>query len=136
MTTSVCEPITTMIVDDQDDIRLLLRMLIETANDGLTVVGEAANGSDALAQVDQISPCVIVFDEMMPEMTGVEAARRIRQTRPAQITILCSAYLDNEVIERARAAGMSGWLAKEQIVELPDLIRRLVQDPAPHPDDR
>ena len=128
MTATMCSPITTLIVDDQDDIRLLLRLLIEAANDGLTVVGEAANGPDALAQVAEVEPCVIVFDEMMPEMTGVEAARRIRETRPSQITILCSAYLDNDVIERARAAGMNGWLAKEQITELPDLIRQLVHD--------
>lgn len=128
MTTSMCSPITTLIVDDQDDIRLLLRLLIETANDGLTVVGEAANGPDALAQVAAIEPCVVVFDEMMPEMTGVEAARQVRETRPSQITILCSAYLDNDVIDRARAAGMDGWLAKEHITELPDLIRRLVHD--------
>jgi NarL family two-component system response regulator YdfI len=128
MTTVTYPSITTLIVDDQEDIRLLLRLLIEAANAGLSVVGEAASGRDALLQVEKVQPTVIIFDEMMPEMSGVEAARQVRRSRPSQIMILCSAYLDNEVIARARSAGMSAWLPKEQITELPDLIRRIVSD--------
>ena len=118
--------ITTLIVDDQQDIRLLLRILIDAANDGLSVVGEAASGREAIAAVEQIEPVVVVFDEMMPEMTGSEAAAQLRRMRPAQIMVLCTAYLDEQVIERARAAGMDAWLAKQDVAELPDLLRRLV----------
>jgi len=118
--------ITTLIVDDQQDIRLLLRILIDAANDGLSVVGEAASGPEALAQVERIEPVVVVFDEMMPDMTGSEAAAKLRRLRPAQIMVLCTAYLDEQVIERARAAGMDAWLAKQDVAELPDLLRRLV----------
>ena len=118
--------ITTLIVDDQRDIRLLLRILIDAADDGLSVVGEAASGPEALAEVERIEPVVVVFDEMMPEMTGSEAAAKLRRLRPAQIMVLCTAYLDDQVIERARAAGMDAWLAKQDVAELPDLIRRLV----------
>ena len=118
--------ITTLIVDDQRDIRLLLRILIDAANDGLSVIGEAASGPEAIAEVERIEPVVVVFDEMMPEMTGSEAAARLRRLRPAQIMVLCTAYLDEQVIERARAAGMDAWLAKQDVAELPDLIRRLV----------
>ena len=124
--TTAAAPITTLIVDDQEDIRLLTRFLIEAANDGLTVVGEAANGREAIEQTHEVQPHVVVLDEMMPEMNGVETAVVIRKTRPSQITILFSAYLDEDVIARARTAGMSAWLAKEQIEELPDLIRQLV----------
>ena len=118
--------ITTLIVDDQQDIRLLLRILIDAANDGLSVVGEAASGQEAIAEVERIEPVVVVFDEMMPEMTGSEAAAQLRRMRPAQIMVLCTAYLDDQVIERARAAGMDAWLAKQDVAELPDLLRRLV----------
>ena len=118
--------ITTLIVDDQQDIRLLLRILIDAANDGLSVIGEAASGREAIAAVERIEPVVVVFDEMMPEMTGSEAAAQLRRTRPAQIMVLCTAYLDEQVIERARAAGMDAWLAKQDVAELPDLLRRLV----------
>jgi CheY-like chemotaxis protein len=118
--------ITTLIVDDQQDIRLLLRILIDAANDGLSVIGEAASGQEAIAEVERIEPVVVVFDEMMPEMTGSEAAAHVRRLRPAQIMVLCTAYLDEQVIERARAAGMDAWLAKQDVAELPDLLRRLV----------
>ena len=118
--------ITTLIVDDQQDIRLLLRILIDAANDGLTVVGEAASGPEAISEVERIEPLVVVFDEMMPDMTGVEAAAQVRRMRPAQIMVLCTAYLDSGVIDRAQAAGMDAWLAKQDVAELPDLIRRLV----------
>ena len=126
MTQPAAPEITTLIVDDQQDIRLLLRILIDAANDGLKVVGEAASGPEAIAEVQRIEPVVIVFDEMMPEMTGVEAAAQVRRMRPAQLMVLCTAYLDGGVIERARAAGVDAWLAKQDVAELPDLIRRLV----------
>ena len=126
MNTLAAPQITTLIVDDQQDIRLLLRILIDAANDGLSVVGEAASGQEAIAEVERIEPVVVVFDEMMPEMTGSEAAAQLRRMRPAQIMVLCTAYLDEQVIERARAAGMDAWLAKQDVAELPDLLRRLV----------
>jgi CheY-like chemotaxis protein len=118
--------ITTMIVDDQHDIRLLARLLIETANHGLRVVAEAANGCEAIRQAEKFEPRVVVLDEMMPEMNGIEAATILRRTRPAQLTILCSAYIDEDVIDRARDAGMTAWLSKDRIDELPDLIRQVV----------
>ena len=120
--------ITTLIVDDQQDIRLLLRVLIDAADDGLRVVGEAASGPEAIIEVERIKPLVIVFDEMMPEMSGVEAATHVRRSRPAQIMILCTAYLDDGVVDRARAAGMNAWLAKQDVALLPDLIRSVVAE--------
>lgn len=131
MMTTTTAPITTLIVDDQQDIRLLLRVLIDTANEGLTVVGEASSGPEAIAEVERIEPLVVVIDEMMPDMTGVEAAQQVRAQRPAQIMILCTAYLDERVIQRAREVGMSAWLAKQDISELPDLIRSVVAAESP-----
>src|SRR5690349_9903024 len=101
--TAVAPEITTLIVDDQQDIRLLLRVLIDAANEGLRVVGEASSGPEAIAEVDRIEPVVVVFDEMMPEMSGVEATSHVRRSRPAQIMILCTAYLDEGVVDRARS---------------------------------
>lgn len=123
---TVQQEISTLIVDDQADIRLLLRVLIDAANDGLFVVGEASSGAEALESIDAQQPLVVVLDEMMPNMSGTETAGRVRASRPSQILILCTAYLDDAVIARARAAGMDGWLDKQQISELPDLIRSIV----------
>jgi len=117
--------IRTLIVDDQPDIRLLVRTVINLANEGLSVVGEAASGSEALAQVEECNPLVIILDEMMPEMSGLETARHIRSRRPAQLMVLCSAYLDEEVIARAREVGIDAWLSKDDVHKLPTLLHAL-----------
>lgn len=118
--------ITTLIVDDQQDIRLLTRLLIEAANHGLSIVGEAASGSEAIEQAERCEPQVVIMDEMMPEMTGTEAVVILREMRPGQLTILCSAYIDERVIDRAKSAGVTACLSKDRIAELPKLIREVV----------
>jgi two-component system, response regulator YesN len=115
-----------MIVDDQEDVRLLLRLLINMANDGLFVQGEAGGGAEALARLDEDDPIVIVLDQMMPDMNGLETAAEIRSRRPDQIIILCSAYLDRDVIEQAHAVGVRFCVGKEEVRSLPDIIRAAV----------
>lgn len=120
-----------LIVDDQSDIRLLLRSVIENANHGLFVAGEASSGAEAVEHAQSDDPLVIVLDHVMPEMGGVEAAAIIRSQRPGQEIILCSAYLDNDLIDQARAAGVGHFLAKDQVSKLPALIRQVVGSPPP-----
>jgi len=117
--------IRTMIVDDQDDIRSLMRMLIELDSEVMEVSCEAASAVEALAIIDACDPRVIVLDEMMPGMSGVEAAAAIRARRPDQLLILCTAYLDSDVAARAREAGIAVSVHKDQVRTLPGLIRRL-----------
>lgn len=112
----------TLIVDDQNDVRLLLRMIIERSGD-LYVTGEAASGTEALDHVAAEDPAVIILDMMMPGMNGVETAVAIRAERPNQAIILCTAYLDADVIERAHAAGIVECVSKNQLWSLPQLIR-------------
>jgi CheY-like chemotaxis protein len=119
--------IPTLIVDDQEDIRFLLRLLIERANEGLGVIAEAASGSEALEQVERHDPLVVILDMMMPEMNGLEAAAHIRAKRPAQLMILCTAYLDESLVERAKAAGLNDCLSKDDMRDLPELIRKVVR---------
>lgn len=118
--------IPTMIVDDQDDVRLLIRMIIETANEGLHVSGEAATGDIALERLDSDDPMVIVLDQMMPDMSGLETAAHIRARRPEQIIVLCSAYLDEELMGEAATVGVDFCIHKEDARHLPDLIRAIV----------
>ena len=113
------------IVDDQADIRVLLRLTIDMANDGLVVVAEAANGEEALVQVDVADPTVIVLDEMMPGMNGIDVAKRILERRPGQVIVLCSAHMDDLLRTRAREAGVTSWLHKDRLDELPGLLREL-----------
>lgn len=117
--------IRTMIVDDQDDVRLLMRLTIDIANDGLIVTGEAADGAEALARVAEVDPSVIVLDEMMPGMDGIDVARSILADRPDQAIVLCSAHLDESLRARAASAGVRASLHKDRLDELPGLLRTL-----------
>lgn len=119
--------ISTLVVDDQDDVRLLMKLMIDLANEGLFVSGEAANGEEALARFAELAPSVVVLDEMMPGMRGIDVAERILSTRPGQVIVLCSAHLDEELRQRAAEAGITGWLHKDRLEQLPDLLRELAQ---------
>ena len=118
--------ICTMVVDDQEDVRVLLRMVIELANQGLKVACEAASGHEALDMLDDCDPCVVVLDQMMPGMNGIETAIRIKMERPEQLVIICSAYLDSTIAAGARDAGVNALLHKDDISSLPSLIREMV----------
>src|SRR5687768_7332564 len=87
-----------LIVDDEEDIRFLIRLTIELANEGLAVSDEAATGEDAIARWHEDKPEVIVLDNRMPGMTGLEVAARILDEDPEQSIILYSAYLDDETV--------------------------------------
>jgi len=93
------------------------------------VVGEATNGAEAVEHAQTDDPRVIVLDNLMPGMSGVEAARIILSKRPRQEIILCTAYLDDDLIDRARAAGVEHFLAKDRTSRLPALIKEVVGAP-------
>ena len=112
-----------LVVDDMDDMRALVRLVVRTANEGLVVAGEAANGSEAIDLVDALDPAVIVLDELMPGLGGLETARRILAGRPHQRIILFSAYLDDRIREEAREVGITTCVSKVDYESLPDVIR-------------
>lgn len=121
-------PIGTLIVDDEPDLRLLLRMGIELRNQGLFVAGEAATGADALEMLDEADPAVVVLDQMMPGMDGLETAARILARRPDQKIVLFSAFLDDEVQRRALERGVTMCVPKQRLRELPDMLFDLGSD--------
>jgi two-component system chemotaxis response regulator CheY len=110
-----------LIVDDQEDIRILVRALIR--GDGFVVAGEAASGEEALVEVERTNPEVIVLDQMMPGMTGLETARQILERRPDQRILLFSAYLSDEIREEAAAVGVTDCLTKDAVSRIADAIR-------------
>ena len=112
-----------LVVDDMDDMRALVRLIVRTANEGLVVAGEAANGSEALDLVEVVDPAVIVLDELMPGLGGLETAKRILALRPGQKIILFSAFLDDSMWQRARELGITTCLSKVDYETLPDVIR-------------
>ncbi len=117
--------IRTMIVDDEADLRLVLRLAIEQRNEGLAVAGEAAGGDDALEQLDAVDPTIVVLDQMMPGMDGLETAARILERRPGQLIVLYSAFLDAELQEQARQCGITACVRKGRAKDLADFVHQL-----------
>lgn len=114
----------TLIVDDDDDMRFLLRVLIEAANEGLIVTAEATNASEAVEQWREHRPDVIVLDNRMPGRSGLEVAEEILHEAPEQSIILFSAFLDDATVDRAAALGVRACLPKDQYDELPSALWR------------
>jgi DNA-binding NarL/FixJ family response regulator len=114
-----------LIVDDDSDMRFLLRMTIEVANHGLAVAGEAASGAEAIAALEQVRSEVVVLDNRMPGMTGLETARRILAEHPEQSIILFSAYLDAQTVAEAAAVGIHSCMNKTDVDRLPDALWQL-----------
>jgi DNA-binding NarL/FixJ family response regulator len=114
-----------MIVDDEDDVRLLLRLAIDMRNEGLTVAGEATGGASALEQLDAVDPAVIVLDQMMPGMDGLETATQILARRPDQLIVLYSAFVDEALEEAAEAIGIRACMLKGKARELANLVHDL-----------
>ncbi len=120
---------TMLIVDDEMDMRMLVRVVIEMANHGLSIVGEAADGDEALRVWRDLNgppiPDVIILDNRMPGLTGLEVARRILDERPGQLIVLYSAFLDEEVRSEAHEIGISTCVSKDDLEQLPAVIQSL-----------
>ena len=121
-------PISTLIVDDQPDIRLLLRVIINASNNGLVVAGEAESGTDALELVETLDPDVIVLDQMMPGMNGLEVAEQIIGRRPEQVILLCTAFLNDEIRSKAKEIGIAGCIPKSDARLVPARLMQAVID--------
>jgi DNA-binding NarL/FixJ family response regulator len=112
-----------VLADDHETVRQGLRLLIEGEED-MEVVDEAADGSQALAQVAKRTPDVVVLDVSMPNMNGLEAARRIREIAPATAVVALTRHADDAYVQALLAAGASGYVLKQSAPrELLDAIR-------------
>ncbi len=119
---------TLLIVDDELDMRMLVRLVINMSNNGLSIIGEAADGAEALRVwrdfVDP-EPDVVLLDNRMPELSGLEVSQRILAERPGQLIMLYSAFLDDEVRARAAEMGIALCVSKDELDRLPALIREV-----------
>jgi len=96
-----------LIADDGEQVRKSLRHLLEQHEDW-EVCGEAIDGRDTLAKVEQLAPDVVVLDLAMPGLDGLEVARRITKMHKPIAIVLCSMYVDPQLSQSARRAGVSG----------------------------
>jgi DNA-binding NarL/FixJ family response regulator len=114
-TTPAAAPIRVLVVDDQELVRSGFCVILDTA-EGITVVGEAANGEAALAAADDCRPDVVLMDIRMPGMDGLEATRLLTRgsadRKTPKVVMLTTFDLDEYVYEALRA-GASGFLLKD-----------------------
>ena|ERR1017187_4634403 len=101
MATMDAEVITILIVDDHPVVRLGLKTMLAT-EDGLRVVGMAGSGKEALAEVRQSKPDVVLMDLRMPEMEGVDAIMELRRMAPDLRILVLTNYGSDEYIIRAQ----------------------------------
>ncbi len=111
-----------LLADDHGIVRRGLRTLLETAP-GVTVVGEAADGLEAVRLCEQLRPEVLIVDVGMPALNGIEVATRALHAQPGRRVVILSMHADEAYIIRALAAGASAYLLKEATDE--DLLPAL-----------
>ena len=140
-----------LIADDQALVRAGFRMILEAEND-MEVVGEAADGREAVAEARRLRPDVVLMDVRMPDVDGIEATRRLlgEDRAEAKIVMLTTFDMDEYVYDALRA-GASGFLLKdvppEQLVAgiravvsgdallAPSVTRRVIEEFVRHPPD-
>lgn len=112
-----------LLVDDFPVVRDGLRVLLEAQRD-IEVVGDAANGKEALHLVRQLHPDLVIMDIAMPEMNGIEATLQIHDECPSTQVLVLSMHSTTEHIFRALQAGARGYLLKDSAgAEVVDAVR-------------
>jgi DNA-binding NarL/FixJ family response regulator len=104
--------INVFLADDHAVVRDGLRCLLETQGD-IRVAGDAANGREAVRQVRQLQPDVVLMDVAMPELNGIEATVQLRQACPGVRVLMLSMHASAEHVREALKAGAHGYLLKQ-----------------------
>jgi NarL family two-component system response regulator LiaR len=117
------ERIRIMLVDDHDEVRQALKALLSHTRD-IEVIGEATNGQEGLLKAEELEPDVIIMDERMPELNGLEACRKLHESTLSSKVIMLTSYRDFE--RKAFECGVKAYLLKGvKLNILTDCIRRV-----------
>jgi DNA-binding NarL/FixJ family response regulator len=100
-----------LIADDHDLMRRGLRTLLES-RPGWTICAEASTGREAVAKAEELRPDIVIMDITMPELNGVEAARRILKVSPSTEILILSVHHSDQLIREILAAGVRGYIVK------------------------
>ena len=111
-----------LVVDDQAPFRAAARAVLRRL-DGFELAGEASSGPEAVELVDRLHPALVLMDINMPEMSGIEATRRIVSAHPDVVVILCSTHDATDLPPGAATSGAIAYVSKEQLAA--DTLREL-----------
>jgi DNA-binding NarL/FixJ family response regulator len=119
------DKITVLLVDDHSLVRRGFRRILEDDPD-ITVVAEAADGTEAIRLTQELHPRVIVMDCAMPGMNGLQATRKILQREPQALVLMLSMHPEDTLVRQALEAGARGYILKNAVdLELGAAIRRV-----------
>jgi DNA-binding NarL/FixJ family response regulator len=111
-----------LLADDHTMLREALRRAMEAA--GLDVIGEAADGEEAIRLTAELHPDVVLMDVSMPVLDGVEATRQIHRDHPEVSVLMLTMHADADVLTRALSAGAVGYMVKDASMnEVVDAVR-------------
>lgn len=105
-----------LIVDDHPVVRTGIRNMLEPAM-GISVVGEASTGSEALQMIENLQPNVVLLDMKLPDMSGIDVIKQIYEAKSSSRVLGLSSYDDREFISQLLNYGASGYLLKEEVPE-------------------
>ena len=105
--------VSVLIVDDQLPFREASRMVVDMT-DGFEVSGEAENGEQAIALVEELKPDLVLMDVQMPGIDGIEATRRVTSSPNPPVVVVMSTHESSEYVDVALAAGAVGFVPKSQ----------------------
>lgn len=114
--------VSVLVVDDQVPFRLAAKAVLRRAV-GFELVGEAADGDEAVERARELRPDLVLMDINMPRVNGIEATRRIVADVPGTTVFLCSTYQLSDLPEEAAASGFAAYVNKEELSA--DLLREL-----------
>jgi DNA-binding NarL/FixJ family response regulator len=115
-----------LIVDDEKAVRSALGRLLGTREEW-KVVGEAADGAEAIGMAQELQPDVVIMDITMPEMSGLEATPVIKKVIPKTEILIFTQYDSTQMVKEAQSAGASGYLLKSQANWLVTAVEALGQ---------
>ena len=123
---------TIMVIDDEPDGRLVLRLAVDAAGAAFRWAGEAADAFEGMSLWRMIQPDIVLIDHDLPEIDGLTIARAIRDRDPDQTIVLCSGAVTTELVRRAHDVGIRLCLSKTELHRLPELLRDTARlaDPA------
>ena len=121
----VSERFPVLIVDDQAPFRAAMKAVLRRAAE-FELVGEAANGNEAVTLAEQLHPALVLMDINMPEMNGIEATRTLVAQQPDVVVILCSTYDASDLPPEVATSGARAYLNKEHLGA--DTLRRLWEE--------
>lgn len=120
-------PSTVIVADDALEYRTIVRFILARAPETMTIVGEAANGEEALALVLSEQPDIVITDLLMPRLNGIELVRRIKEELTRTKVIVMTSYTEDTYRRLAFVGGADAFVSKDVLArDLHPAIREIV----------